>query len=253
MSAFSDAVLALSPNSYWRFTGASPLVDSGSAGITLTTSGTPVRAPSLVPGEAAAANNAYDLDGGANNFFQAGDNYDLNTAWGSVKFTLLMLFNTDSFAAANRLLEKRVQSGNTEGWYFHLTAGGSDNLTFVMRYADATEDAQTYNTTLVAGTAYMVAVTLDSAIPEQKLYINDGLIGTRSSFQNKTLPNTAVNLFIGADGSGTSRFAGVVDEVAIWSTVALNQTQITTLWAAANTAEAAGQPRGVMTSRGTSW
>lgn len=230
MSAFSNAVLALSPSSYWRFDSGSPLADSGSGGQTLTAVGSPSQAASLVPGEAAAANSAYDLNG-TSQYLQAGDVYEFT---GEIDWTLAYWIRSDDTTGFRRILEKRDTVSPNAGWYVYQSGGG--NVTLDVDFG-ATVEGMTDGPVMPAATAVWIVITWVDSTNTMSLYQNGSLFGTETSWTTAPgFPASSTSLFtIGASSSGTSPMDGVIDDVAVWSGTALSSTQIGNLWTAANT------------------
>lgn len=238
MSAFSDAVLALSPSSYWRFEGASPLADSGSGGITLTGVGAPLRAPSLIPCESGAADNAYDLDGSAM-YFTAGDNYD----FASVNFSIAMWLKVESATFASdfqRLMSKRETSGSLTGWDLYGSTGGAVHWEWDEGAANDLSAAAGVG--LDQNETHFIVITWTDSTNAMSFYSDGTFIGTDSAWTGITpwATNTTATLTIGAQGNGGRKFGGVIDDVAIWSGTALSAANVTTLWDAANETPASG-------------
>jgi Concanavalin A-like lectin/glucanases superfamily len=252
VSAFSNAVLALSPSSYWRFEGGSPLSDSGSSGITLTAVGSPVRAPSLVPGESGAADNAYDLDG-TNMYFTAGNNYGFSGAFGTQKFTVAWWFKLESTLFGSdfqRALEKQDTADLNKGW--SMIGANTPNDIFVVFDQGATEESTLVDANLVNGDTRFVVLTWDSSVPQFKGYLDGALVHNDTVGWSAAIPATTVNLAIGARNTGANKFNGVIDDVIIWDGTVLTDPQVEALWDAAQVTEQT--PRALVRhSRGTSW
>lgn len=246
MSAYSNAVLALNPNSYWRFSGASGLTDSGSAGITLTSVGAPIRGRSLVPSENAVEDASFKLDG--TQYFTAGDNYEFT---GEVNWTLMwwMRVESDTFGTGfQRILEKRDTGGTNQGWLIY-GGGAPGQLQFDLDFGATVEGLGTA-ASLDRNEVHFVSYTWTDATTDLKVYVDGVEIDDKASWT--TAPGFPASgttpLTIGAAGNGTANLIAFIDDIAVWSGTALTATQIRNLFAAGSY-----QPRPVMSSRGTSW
>lgn len=233
MSTFSTAVLALSPDSYWRFEGASPLADSGSARITLTAVGSPARTTSLIPCEAAAADNAYDLDG-TNMYFTVGNNYGFDAAFGTQKFSVMWWFKleSDTFGSGfQRVMEKQDAADASKGW--SIIGANTPGDLFVAFDQGATDETTTIDCNFSNGDTKFVVMTWDSSVPEFKTYIDGSLFATDNTGWTVAIPTTAVDMAIGARNTGANKFNGVIDDVAIWDGTVLSSTNVSDLWSSA--------------------
>lgn len=229
MSTFSDAVLALSPNSYWRFEGASPLADSGSAGITLTGVGSPVRTTSLVPCEQRAADNAYDLNG-STMYLHAGNNYSFT---GDIDWTVLWWQKIESGTFGSgfqRMFEKRDTAGNNPGYIYY--GQGVGGVTFDIDFGSSVEGFGAGGDYAPDVVSFM-GVTWEDSTTTLRFY-KDGFEHDSDNTWTTApgFPSTTANFLIGGSGSSGS-FAGVMDDFAVWSGTALSATQIRNLWISA--------------------
>lgn len=246
MSAYSSAVLALNPNSYWRFSGASGLTDSGSGGITLTSIGAPIRASSIVPSENAVQDAAFKLD--VPQYFTAGDNYEFT---GEVNWTMAwwMKIQSTTFGTGfQRVLEKRDTGGTNQGWLIY-GGGTAQNLQFDLDFG-ATVEGFGADAGLQVDRAHFVAYTWVDSTTTLTLYTDGAEIGTKTSWTTAPgFPASGTTPFtIGASGAGGAGFIGMIDDIAVWSGTALTGTQINNLWRTGNLLF-----RPAMSSRGTSW
>jgi hypothetical protein len=229
VSQWSDAVLALSPSSFWRFESASPLADSGSGAQTLTATGSPSQAPSLVPSEQGVANNAYTLNG-STQYLQAGDVYEFT---GEIDWTIAWWFRSDDISGFRRMLEKRDAAGTNAGWTIYTNDAGAQ-MTFDVDFG-ASVEGMTEGLSAWPTQTQWRAITWTDSGGSMRQYVNGGLIGTKSSWTTVPgFPASGTTPFtIGATGSGGDpKFDGVIDDVAIWSGTALDATQINALWVA---------------------
>jgi Concanavalin A-like lectin/glucanases superfamily len=229
VSQWSDAVLALSPSSFWRFESASPLADSGSGGQTLTATGSPSQVPSLVPSEQGVANNAYSLNG-TTQYLQAGDVYEFT---GEIDWTLSWWLDADDTSGFRRILEKRDATGTFPGWTIY-TNDSNAAVTFDLDYGATTEGMTEASSVWPTQTQWRVITWVDSTT-SMRQYVNGSLIGTKSSWSIAPgFPSSGTSLFtIGATSSGGDPKAdGMIDDVAVWSGTALSGTQIASLWVA---------------------
>lgn len=243
MSAYSNAVLALNPSSYWRFTGTTPLADSGSGGITLTAIGAPIRGSSIIPSEGVVADSSYNVT--ASQYFTAGDNYEFV----GVDMTLAIWFRVDSSTFGSgfqRLLEKRDPGGTNPGWL--LFGSGAGAVSFNVDFG-ATEAGFTGQVGADFGEVHFVVLTHVNATQTTTMYADGVSIGAKDDWATPPFPASGTAAFaIGATSDGQLGFIGGVDDVAVWSGTALTATQVANLYAAGGY-----QPRPAMTSRGTSW
>jgi hypothetical protein len=257
MSVWTDAVLALSPNSFWRFEGASPLADSGSSGFTLTATGSPVRTTSLVPGEASAVDNAYDLDGSTMNFRVAGGVDDYYFA--DTDFTLSMWVKPEStptdFVNNFRRLMSKFDNIPLHGWTMHFAGTAANpSIALGMQVSGFQEANITVSPAIVQDGVYWVVYTWVDSTTTATLYVNGTSQGSDSSWSPAPgLQNPSWDLYIGtrSDSPSVARFNGVIDDVAIWKTTALSSTQIGDLWTAANDAGVAEKQTFLVSRRRT--
>lgn len=245
MSAYSNAVLALSPSSYWRFVGTNALTDSGSGGLTLTSVGAPLRARSIVPSEGVIEDAAFKLD--SLQYFTAGDNYEFP---GEINWTMMLWMRPDSGLFGtdfHRLLEKRDTGGTFPGWLIY--GSGTNNLTFDIDFG-ATVEGLTTAGVITQGAPHFIVYTWVDATSTLTLYMDGFEVDTKSSWTTAPgMPASGTAPFtIGASSSGGNGFIGMIDDVAVWSGTALTAKQVENLWRTAN-----NMFRPVMSSRGTSW
>lgn len=230
MSAFSDAVIALSPSSYWRFEGASPLADSGSGAITLTDVGTCLRAPSLVPCESSAADNAYDLNG-SSMYLTGGNNYSFAT---DIDFTIALWFKPESASFGSgfqMLLAKRDTTGDLPGWLMYGSGTDPWDITFDFDMGVSSVGTTFPNANISQNTAYFLVFTWVDSTQTATLYVNGSSVGSDNTWSPVPgAASTTGNLTIGAQTSAANKFNGVIDDVAIWSGTALSAGNVTTLW-----------------------
>lgn len=215
-----------------------PLADSGSAGITLTAAGSPVRAPSLIPGEQSAVDNAYDLDG-SSMFLTAGDNYDFV----STNFTIAMWLRVESTTFGSdfqRLVSKRETSGALTGWDLYGSTGGAVHWEWDEGAANDLSAAAGVG--LDQNETHFIVVTWTDSTNTVSFYSDGTSIGSDSTWTGITpwATNTTQTFTIGAQSNGNRKFAGVVDDVAVWSGTALSGATITALWDAAQEASPGG-------------
>ncbi len=228
MSHYSDAVFALSPTSYWRYE-AGALTDSGTAAITLTTTGTPAQTASIVPSENALAGEAYGLPSGVH-YFTGTNAYSFT---GEIDWTIKLWMRIDNatFGSGNsRLIVKKDTTGDFPGWTFQGQNVGE--LAFYIDFGATTESA-IFAAGLQQGTTYFLLLTWVDSTTTLSLYVNGTLFGSDSTWTIAPgFPATTASFRIGASESGGSNFVGAVDDVAVWSGTALTAANATTLWEA---------------------
>lgn len=237
MSDYSDAVLALSPDSYWRFEGASPLADLGSAGITLTAVNAPTRVPSIIPCETGEADGAYMLNTASTQYFHAGDNYDFSAAadWCILQWAR---FPSDFGSSFRRLFEKRDVAGGNAGYRVY-GVGTSPNMQ--QRYevdpgggAGGEDGANTSETpNFVAGQVHMSAMSYTTS-DGRVHYYRDGI---NLAFWPATFTPGAstANLCFGASSAGGNQWDGEMDDIAVWEGTIPDDTDIADLWTIGST------------------
>jgi hypothetical protein len=227
MSAYSDAVLALNPSSYWRFEQGAPLSDSGSGGVTLTAVGSPTGTSSLVPSEGPSGQRAYSLDGSS--YLTGGDNYSFA---GDIDFTVAMWakpLSANFGSGFQRLMSKRVVGGDQTGWL--IFGSGTDNITFDFDPgAGGNEGLTAGSTGLTNGTTKFLVWVWSDSTPKMFLYV-DGAEFTTDITWTISPVTQAGTLTLGGNSGGTALFVGVIDEVAVWSGTMLTAPQIANLYA----------------------
>lgn len=232
MSAWSDALLAHNPNSFWPFGGASPLADAGSAGITLTAVGSPVRVPSLVPGEAGAVDSAYQLDG-STAYFTAGDNYDFD----NVDFSIGIWVKPQSAnfgSGFQRLFNKRETSSPLTGWTCYGSTGGAIHWEWDEGANNDLSGAAGVG--LAENQTRFIVMTWTDSTNAMAFYSDGAHIGTDSAWSGITPWATATTaLFaIGATSGGGNKLQGTVDDPFVIVGTVLSAAEVLSLWDAAN-------------------
>jgi Concanavalin A-like lectin/glucanases superfamily len=254
MSVYSDAVLSLNPTSYWRFTGASPLADSGSAGITLTAIDSPTRVPSIIPGEESAANGAYDLNG-TSQYLHAGNVYDFSAG---VDWTVLMWIKpeSDDFGAPTfrRMFEKRNTSAPNAGYTcYGVGASPSVQQRFDIDTGAAEDGRNTSEVPNIStDSVHLAGITYVHSTTTLSFYVDGSFLGQWDD--PLAFPASTADFAIGSTSGSDRWFLGVIDDVAVWQGTALNDSQMSVLWDAGNaTAESGGLAWLRRRSRATSW
>lgn len=150
-SSYSDAVLADTPIGYWKL---SDLNDSSGNGLTLTQSGTPTAAASLVPSDSGAS-KAKDFNQGSDELSVAS-----TTILNPSEFSLELSFK---FSASDLAI---VTKGTTR-----IETGPSSNLRFHFDLAVSGEIfSSTAASSLTSGQTYHTVLTFDG--DTTKLYLN---------------------------------------------------------------------------------
>jgi large repetitive protein len=224
---YRDAVLADNPASYWRLdetSGTTAADDKGAAagtyrnGVTLGQTGA---LPDTINNKAASF-DAVDDD------VQVGDVYDYaGTASFSVEFWMNRTATNDTLWRPVIAKEDPGASWNPrEGWAMWLAPNTN---TISMERWNGTSSAGTSTlTTIQAGRWYHIVATYNGST--ERMYVNGTL--DRSAALPISLNDHTVPLRFGSfggftDSSWFSRYAGALDDVAIYST-ALSATQVRT-------------------------
>lgn len=224
MTAYSDAILALSPRGYWRLDSSALTTDSSGNGKTLTQNGTNfVSQPSLVgdPDDEAAA---FDDATASGTLDSADASFKFNP---SGSFSVVVWFRPTVLDATFRRIVSYSDdaSGATfNGFqiYAHSTAGiGFGRFTNNVGVGGSMVPPQ-WN----VATPHMAAMTYNGSTVWQ--YIDDGS-------QNRSDPDTGTQgTYLGSFRIGSGQFSAnaaiaVIDEVAIFGS-ALAQTDVQKLY-----------------------
>lgn len=224
----------LNPSSWYKFAGNGN--DSGSSVSNLTEQGTPTYVASLVPSEAGLAGNAVQLDGTAD-YFTGADIYDFSGSFGNQKFSIAFWIKVESAnfgSGSQRIISKRVTTGDLEGWVVHGTSTG--DLAIVFDYG-TTDESSFPLPDLDENEVHFVVITWDSAVPEIRTYVDGSLLSFDNTGWTTAIPDTTGLLAIGAEANGNRKFQGVLDEPAIWDGTVLSSTNVTALWISAQSGE----------------
>ena len=211
---YSQVILSDTPASYWKLdetSGASAADSAGSATGTYT-NGPTLNQPSAVKD----ANTAVSFDD-TDDSVSIGDVHDFA---GTASFSVeLWLRPTAATAAYRRVISKQT-SGRAWGMELASTAGGVPNQLIFVR-----EDASNVKTNvrsvgaLQAGVWYHIVVTYDGAT--MRLYMDGALADSTAS--TVVLENHTQPLTLGRTPGGAGPYGGLLDEVAIYTTVLSQQ------------------------------
>lgn len=233
MSAYDDAILALSPSSYYP---SSDGVDAGANGWDMTLVNSPVAVNSIVPSEDGAANGALQFDN--SNWAHIGDHYAFQDNW-----SICYWFRpeqTGSFSGFRRLFEKRDTVAPNVGILGFFYPDGIDNQTMYFSLEHdlgASVEGQTVVPNLRCGSVYFITHVWDDTAsdPSLMMYYNGRSLGPANNYNANMSAAWAGDFTIGAPSGGgpdnTTRTIGTIGKFAIWDGVKLTAAQIATLWA----------------------
>lgn len=211
--SWESAVLALSPDSYWKLDEASAgpgAVDEiGAANGTYDGAGITYSEPSLVPTDAGTSVKFDDTVGGAVNI---SDIYDFA---GTTSFTAIFWGKIETFNAGNGhfAISKRTSTG-PNGWYFAINAPACTLTAGRVISGTFQEATHTVAEATIEGNSHMYGIQYDGT--DISVIYDGALFGTAASAGS--LSNHAVALTLGkySDGGG-STWDGWMDEVAIFT------------------------------------
>jgi hypothetical protein len=200
LSAYAAAVLADSPNGYWRL---NDLSDSSGHGFTLTPAGSPASTASLLPAD--PANGAYVFNNDTTQTLSVADDPALRL---SVGFTAEAWFRVDYVPASFWLFQK-----NQHYALGIQSVGGLSKMQFTIWTAVGNFWQASGATTLAAGVVYHAVLTWDGATA--RVYLNG--VEDLSLAATGTPHTDATHFCIGKDlDSGAFGWFGGVDEVAVY-------------------------------------
>ncbi len=234
LGTYNDAVLALSPSSYWMDDSGQ---DYGSNAFDLTHTGSPASVASILPSESGRLLSAREY--GASKVSQAGDNYSF---FGVGQWSIVFWMKpTAAFGAFPRVLEKRNTAGNFDGWMLYGSGGG--NITFDYDPGTGADEGRTIAASIDNGEVHMIAITFDDTpSPDiQRFYFNGVELDTKNdwTFDPKTIASTG-QFSIGATSGNSANFSGIVEKVAVWSGTLLSAATILSLYNTGSTAPSSG-------------
>lgn len=120
---------------------------------------------------------------------------------------------------ADPILARNPGNGNVVPYIYEISYG------FLrLRYFDPDQVSLSDDEQVTIENWYHFVITVDTS--ETKIYLNNTLVMTTTGVS--ALPINYTNLFIGAYPDGSAYFAGVIDEVGIWTRV-LSATDVSTL------------------------
>lgn len=215
---YRDVVLGTSGlQSYWRLGEISGVTAFDSTGAM---NGAHANGPTLGgTGAPTYANGATSFDG-VDDYIGFGDVYDFA---GTSSFTVEGWFNRTTVGEAGTwriVAGKEPAADPRDGWAIAIAPG--TQLIYFDRVSASNDDAVASTTATVAGTWYHFAVTYDGAT--MRMYVNGALEASTASALS--IPNTTYPLRLGSlDPAPTNRFAGRLDEIAIYN-VALSTAQV---------------------------
>lgn len=116
--------------------------------------------------------------------------------------------------AGNQMFSKHSQSGTKKGYFIDKTAANS----VMVGIANTTNNWSTVvgSTLINDGNWHHIAFTYDATLSEIKLYIDSILQGTTNGFT--AVFDSTINTRVGSSQYWNTYFAGIFDEIRIWST-----------------------------------
>lgn len=166
-------------------------------------------------------------------YFQGGDNYDLNGI--DFSFAWWMKVESATFGSGfQRVLSKRAGSPDFEGWL--IFGSSTSHITFDFDPGSVAEDGLTEAAGLEQDETHFVAYTFDDATKRLTLYVDGFEVGNTTTYTGFTpwSVTTTAAFEIGSERSGAgAKFAGVLDDIAVWSGTDLAASDIKGLWDAA--------------------
>jgi hypothetical protein len=219
---YRDVVLGTSGlQSYWRLGESSGVTAFDSNG---TANGAHNFGPTLGGAGATTYANSATIFDGVDDYIDFGDVHDFA---GTASFTVEGWINRTTVGEADKwrwIATKMSVVDPRDGWAVSVApdSSGSPQRILFNRISAGTEQFVTSTTTTVAGTWYHFAATYDGAT--MRMYVNGALEASAASAVS--LPNTTFPLRMSsAAPPSTNRFAGRLDEIAIYNT-ALTAAQV---------------------------
>lgn len=239
---FAVGSLSAATLGYWRFESgafqdntvgsANDLTGTGSPTQTaLTATGPGKDFPDPIPQNGLSNGDAVDFDG--SNRFESGDVSGGDFTSGGMTATIEMFFNADAFDSGTTFMTSIWGSGSDKQFVFGVS---NNQLRVVLGDGNGDTDGVTFSslpgpsTTLSTGNDYYAALVIDGPGSVtgylQDLTGGGSLVSlTGSTSLNNSFSNSSQNLSIGADGSNSNNFAGLIDEVRV-SNSALSQSEL---------------------------
>ncbi|MEA3056575.1 MAG: hypothetical protein QOD30_2007, partial [Actinomycetota bacterium] len=210
-SAYATAVAADNPTSWWRFGEASGTTAADGRG---TNTGTYTNGPtlgqaSLLPADTASTSVRLD---GTNDYVNVPSAASLNL---TNAFSIEAWIRPSALPAAGSFASVLTKA---ESYSIQLNG---PRLEFTIMQSGARRRLQAPAGAVVAGTTYHVVATYDGTT--QRLYVNGAQVASAALSGGATVTTSAVR--IGSWDGGSEFFNGMVDEVALYSTV-LTATQV---------------------------
>jgi hypothetical protein len=217
---YSQVVMSDQPASYWKLDEAAGTTATDSAGAV---TGTYTNSPALnqVTG-VRDAGTAVSFDG-SNDGVAAGDNYGFA---GTTNFSVELWLNpTDATSSYRRVISKEV-TGGTIGWDLYLaasSAGVPNRLGFERKDSGGGKDIAADTGALGTGTWHHAIATYDGS--SIRLYV-DGTLHSTAGSARSIGATTGSPLRLGMSSDQSNVFGGLLDEVAIYTSV-LSAQQVT--------------------------
>jgi hypothetical protein len=216
--AFPDAVMALSPDGYWRLEETS---GTNAADLTGTQDGTYIGTPTLdVTG--IDGNNAVTLTGGTMGISVAD-----NAAWdlGTGDFTVMWAMKrSGTWPAAAQFLFGHDGDGGAGSFGSNLQTGNAGVLE--LRFESTAYTVTTSPTTLLSDDAWHLCFWVVDRSGNAELWVDGVSEGTVAVSGSSAVDLTNIRvLYLGRRAAGNG-FIGSLDEVAIWKGVLLSSTEI---------------------------
>ncbi len=224
---YSTPILDLSPLAYYRLDESSgaTAADSSGNGHDATYFNSPtLEVPSLMVGD---SNAAVSFNGSTQYVRRTSTSPALNTLG---DFSATFMFKAISTTTPGAIYAQAgIGSAEIDNFTYSLTLDANNTLRWHHESGVSVGHSGTFTSfTAVDGTTYHGVVTRDDTLKEYNLYINGTLLSTQSYSASPT-GGTNSNFFIGKTATSSSLFHGVLDEVAIFTSV-LTAQDITNLY-----------------------
>lgn len=235
---YRTAVLDSGAVGYWRLgeSSGTSATDSSGGGHTGTYSGSPTIG---VPGSLYSDPNTAATFNGTNQYMTVGDFADASVSTtGSLSVGAVV---KPSSLTASSIVAKSDNTAGTAEWQLKTAADGS--VSFVLFRSGATSiyaSASSPAGALSVGRWATVAASFDGTTV--KISVGGVEVGSSSATTGSLQTDSSVALTIGQTGDGTGRFAGTVDEVALYPS-AMTSARVTDL----NTVATTGTPSALST------
>jgi hypothetical protein len=219
---YRDVVLGTSGlQSYWRLGEVSGVTAFDSKG---TANGAHANGPTVGGAGAPTHANGSTIFDGVDDYIGFGDVHDFA---GTASFTVEGWFNRTAVGEASTwrvIVAKEPGADPRDGWALAIAPNsmGAPQSIYFDRVSASNDDVVVSTTATVAGSWYHFAATYDGAT--MRIYVNGVLEASTPSALS--IPNTTYPLRLGStDPAPTNRFAGRLDEIAIYN-VALSAAEV---------------------------